>query len=369
MTSLAILHAPGDEAAASGLCARLQALRPVAVAIGPGQAGLRLGAHVALLIVWSRLAQAHRTDADFGEICVRHDGLVMVCPLDETPLPEELDDFDYRMIDASVGEATVAQAKRAHDIVAGAERARREALETEIARRERTPSGQALAGGALTGFATTVALFGAMGATAIGAVDQLSGPGEQANEQPPPNMRVLRGIPSAPAHSWAEAPLLPAPTPQQMAAADASLEAVAARLVEARETTEPARARLETVAESELWTPTRRSVERQPPSVQPVSAEKPVESEGLHDFARAEAPEAPPEMLQVARFAPFEVEPFEFTSVDPTALGSEAIALLSLEEPLATQLDWSAGGAKEISYRELPAVRAEPAENDTPETL
>jgi hypothetical protein len=367
MTSLAILHAPGDEAAASGLGARLQALRPVAVAIGPGQAGLRLGAHVALLIVWSRLAQAHRTNADFGEICVRHDGLVMVCALDDTPLPEELDDFDYRMIDASVDEATVAQAKRAHDIVAGAERARREALEIEIARRERTPSGQALAGGALTGFATTVALFGAMGATAIGAVDQLSGPGEQANEQPPPNMRVLRGIPSAPDHSWAEAPLLPAPTPQQMAAADASLEAVAARLVEAREATEPARARLETVAGSELWAPAQRSVERKPSSVQPAAAEKPVEREGLHDFARAEAPA--PELLQVARFAPFEVEPFEFAPVDPTALGSEAIAQLSLEEPLATELDWSARGAKEISYRELPAVRAEPAENDPPETL
>jgi hypothetical protein len=364
MTSLAILHAPGDEAAASGLCARLQALRPVAVAIGPGQAGLRLGAHVALLVVWSRLAQAHRTNADLGEICVRHDGLVMVCPLDETPLPEELDDFDYRMIDAGVDEATVAQAKRAHDIVAGAERARREALETEIARRERTPSGQALAGGALTGFASTVALFGAMGATAIGAVDQWSGSGEQANEQPPPNMRVLRGIPSAPDHSaWAEAPLLPAPTPQQVAAADASLEAVAARLVEARESTEPARARLETIAGGELWSPAPQSAERKP-----AQAKEPVQPEGPRDFARTDETQAP-ELLQVARFAPFEVQPFEFTPVDPTALGSEAIAQLSLDEPLATELDWSAEGAKEISYRELPAVGGEAAQNSPPETL
>jgi hypothetical protein len=182
-------------------------------------------------------------------------------------------------------------------------------------------------------------------------VDQWSTSGEQNAELPPPNMRVLRGIPDAPDHSaWADAAPRPAPTPKALAAADQTLAAAAARIAEMRAGTEARRERLETIAESELWSPPMQTASAAP-AARPAAtapAAKPAAPEP-REFARADAE------LEVARFALFEIEPFDFAPVSELDLESAPQAELSLGEGLDTQMDWPAEAAmKQISYEAEP---------------
>jgi hypothetical protein len=232
MTGLVIMHASGDEAAAQELCARLAGQRPICTRMGNGCERLRMGSHMSLIIVWSHRAAALRIGVALGEVCFHHSGPVFLCLVDDASLPDELDDSAYRLIDLAIEDETLRCTQRAHELIAAAARERHLTQMAERARRLRLPTGRAFGGGALAGFATSVALLGAAGATAISAADQLTH-GEAATpgrEVLAAQGRVLSGIPEAPDHeAWMDVRPV-APEASEVEATQRRLDAVSARI-------------------------------------------------------------------------------------------------------------------------------------------
>jgi hypothetical protein len=251
-----IVHAPGDEAAARELSVRLAAQRPLTTVIGDGCERLRLGAHISLIIVWSQAAAAQGANGALGEVCFHHDGPVLLCLTDDAPLPEELDDTAYRWIDPSFDEEALRGVKRVHDLITSGARERRIANLTEGARRQRLPVGRAFGGGALAGLATSVALLGAAGATAISAADQMSQEDAAARNSEAARAhaagRFLQGIPRAPKHEvWMD--LRPtAPPAAELQATAETLEEAGVRLAAFHNATEGGRVRIERIA-GQTW--------------------------------------------------------------------------------------------------------------------
>jgi hypothetical protein len=231
MTGLVIMHASGDEAPTQELCARLAGQRPICTRMGDGCERLRLGSHMSLIIVWSHHAAALGFSSALGEVCFHHSGPVFICLVDDTTLPDELDDSAYRLIDLAIDDETLRCTQRAHELIAAAARERHLAHMAERARRLRLPTGRAFGGGALAGFATSVALLGAAGATAISAAEQLTheevaAPGRVALAEG----RVLSGMPEAPRReAWMDVQPV-APEASEVEATQRRLDAVSARI-------------------------------------------------------------------------------------------------------------------------------------------
>jgi hypothetical protein len=280
------------------------------------------------MIVWSHRAAALGIGSALGEVCFHHSGPVFICLVDDAPFQEELDDSTYRLIDLSIDDETLRCAQRTHELIAAAARERRLADMAERARRQRMPTGRAFGGGALAGFATSVALLGAAGATAISAADQLTHEAAAPAETMAQG-RVLSGMPQAPKHeAWMD--VRPAaPQVSEVEATQKRLDAVATRIAGLQEADR--RAHLNRVAARTTAAPVAARAEARERSVaqsHPLSqtAEDPQEQSLASNALPAQAFQLATTPARLAEMDP---------SMKPVAeLGGEPVAPIVREDPM-----------------------------------
>jgi hypothetical protein len=228
-----ILHAPGDGAAAGRLADGLGALAPVVCALDHVSQFTKLDEKTPLVLFWSPRAALARMADRFVETARGHSGPVFVCLAYGEDAPEEL--ADYRLIAPDIDSAEFNTALRAQQIFVR-ERLERDARQAELERRRaRVRSGRAFAGGAVMGFATSVALVGALGAGAISAAGQMSGQPvldtDPTRPAPPPGVPMIQPL----AHdeempAWSAAQLESVSYAQQVAFVEQELARAEARM-------------------------------------------------------------------------------------------------------------------------------------------
>jgi hypothetical protein len=215
-----ILHVRGDESSATRLAEGLAALAPTVSVFDDAFPLPHTAERAPLILYWSTRAKAAGSERVFAEAAERHLGPVFVSLAYGEDLPDAL--IEYRLIAPTIGLGDFNAALRAQQIFAR-ERAERDGARlSQEKKRARSRSNKAFAGGAVMGFASSVALAGALGAGAISAAGQLKLEGDQVAL--PPGMPVLRPLPAdAEAPDWSVAQLETISYAQQVAQVEQQL--------------------------------------------------------------------------------------------------------------------------------------------------
>lgn len=161
MSNAWVLHAPGDAAAAVGVCAVIAGAK-AAPAEGP-LAGA--AARAPLMLLWSRHASGH--GALFAEIALAQRGAAIVCRLDDAPADAELAALDVVHFD---GQSSGRAFQRA--VLSAFIEARRRGRV-----RKRAPNAAAadwsFVGGVARGLSSSVAMLGMGSLAAVAATDKI----------------------------------------------------------------------------------------------------------------------------------------------------------------------------------------------------
>jgi hypothetical protein len=222
-----ILHAKGDESAARRLAEGLGSLQPVVCSFEEAFPLPQSAEKAPLIFFWSTRAASARMAESFAEAAARHVGAVFVSAAYGEDVPAAL--AAYRMIEPNIGLADFNTALRAQQIFLRERNARAASHVSQEKRRARAKSNRAFAGGAMMGFASSVALVGALGAGAISAAGQLKL--DTDGLAPPPGVPLLKPLEaSAEAPSWSVAQLENVSYSQQVAQVEQALAEAQARM-------------------------------------------------------------------------------------------------------------------------------------------
>jgi hypothetical protein len=230
-----IIHAPGDAPAALRLAEGLGELAPSVRSYGDFAQASKPDGRTPLVLFWSPRAAMDDLAGVYIEFAETHPGPVFVCLAYGEDLPQEL--AEYRLLAPDVDSAEFNAALRAQQIFLRERNERDARYDSAEKRRARARSGRAFAGGAVMGFATSVALVGALGVGAISAAGQIGGqPGGDADpgQTPPPGMPVIQPLMhDAEVPAWSAAQLERVSYAQQVAFVDQELARAESRMAAA----------------------------------------------------------------------------------------------------------------------------------------
>ena len=291
MANVVLLYAECDAERARAISAAAAELRPLLSPIAAAATPMAFGPQIAVMMAWSRAAEAAGLTESFSRIAASHVGPLVVCACDGATLPSALRlrhvMYDLESLRGLDGPA-VMQLGRMDQW-----RANLSAPPLQKAAPVRT--GNAFAGGLVRGVAASVAFLGVGGAVALGAVDQLGGP--DASPTPasaPDNMRVLQAEDAAaPEIDWGTDEAAPAALDEaELADVANKLSAAEQHLNTMREATAPFVRQLDSWSNQE-WRSRPAAPATTPDRVADYSAPLPAEASPVTPASADAEPAAP----------------------------------------------------------------------------